>query len=90
MQFYKYLVLLTLGVTTLELKFPKTPVPDKETNYYCMLFELPTDKDYHIIADQPILDNRYTIHHMLLYACPAGSRSIPFQPRGLEYSSLPY
>lgn len=51
------------------LKFPKTPVPMEETNYYCMAFEFPQDGDYHMIATEPIIDNVHVMHHILLFGC---------------------
>ncbi|KAK3089057.1 hypothetical protein FSP39_000478 [Pinctada imbricata] len=51
------------------LRFPETPVPAVETTYLCMTFDLPNDTDYHLIATQPIINNEYVMHHILLYGC---------------------
>ena len=44
-------------------------VPDTETTYMCMTFDLPSETSYHIIADEPIVDNANAVHHMLIYGC---------------------
>ena len=51
-------------------------MPAKETNYFCMLFDLPADQDYHIIGDQPFLDNLEVMHHILVYGCDIISKSV--------------
>ncbi|KAK3102605.1 hypothetical protein FSP39_012588, partial [Pinctada imbricata] len=51
------------------LRFPRTKVPDKPTNYRCISFDLPTDADYHMIAFEPIIDNSDVLHHIALYGC---------------------
>ena len=35
----------------------------------CMTFDLPSEASYHIIADEPIVDNANAVHHMLIYGC---------------------
>ena len=44
-------------------------MPARVTTYYCKTFLLPHDKDYHIVATEPFLDNKQVIHHMILYGC---------------------
>ncbi|XP_048748779.1 tyramine beta-hydroxylase-like [Ostrea edulis] len=56
-------------VKNITLRYPETAVPNLETNYFCMTFELPQDGDYHMIATQPYIDNEYIMHHILLYGC---------------------
>ncbi len=53
----------------LDIKFPSTTIPTTETNYMCMLFDMPLDADYHLFGWEAILDNVNVIHHMLVYAC---------------------
>ena len=55
------------------MNFPLTAVPAKETTYMCMTFDLPQDGDFHVIADQPNIDNEYVAHHILIYGCDNGS-----------------
>ncbi|CAG5125662.1 unnamed protein product, partial [Candidula unifasciata] len=62
-------VLNNSDVHTLELRFNQTKVPPSETNYYCMTFDLPSDQDYHIIANEPIIDKVNILHHMVMYGC---------------------
>lgn len=52
------------------LRMEDTKVPGMETTYMCTMFDLPTDEDYHMIANTPYIDNEYVMHHMLLYGCP--------------------
>ncbi|BFZ15699.1 hypothetical protein BsWGS_18738 [Bradybaena similaris] len=56
-------------VRILNIKFNQTKVPAVETSYYCMTFDLPSDQDYHIIANEPIIDKVNILHHMVLYGC---------------------
>ncbi|GFS21257.1 dopamine beta-hydroxylase [Elysia marginata] len=62
----------SLAIRTIDLRFPSTPIPPTETNYYCMTFNLPSDQDYHIVANEGIIDNANVLHHQLLYACEGG------------------
>ena len=48
---------------------PEQPVPAVETTYTCMSFEFPTDQEYHMVANQPYIDNIDVMHHILLYGC---------------------
>lgn len=54
------------------IRFPNTSVPNFETNYFCMTFDLPTDGDYHVIAMTPVIDNVNVMHHILLFGCDSG------------------
>ncbi|XP_059152468.1 uncharacterized protein LOC131938453 isoform X2 [Physella acuta] len=47
-------------------------VPQKETTYMCQIFDLDsliTPWDYHMIAVEPVIDNDYVLHHMVLFGC---------------------
>ena len=55
-------------ITKVELMIPRTKIPANETNYFCHAFDLPNDKDYHLIASESRLDNPLT-HHIDVYAC---------------------
>ncbi|OWF46130.1 tyramine beta-hydroxylase-like [Mizuhopecten yessoensis] len=57
------------GMQNITVRFPMTAVPANETNYYCMLFELPTDEDYHMVATTPYIDNEEVMHHIILFGC---------------------
>ncbi|KAJ8302751.1 hypothetical protein KUTeg_019147 [Tegillarca granosa] len=57
------------GVKNITLRFPLVKVARKETTYVCMLFKLPTDGDYQIIGEKPIIANDYVLHHMVLFGC---------------------
>ncbi|KAJ8300061.1 hypothetical protein KUTeg_021580, partial [Tegillarca granosa] len=58
-----------VGMKNITIKFPTTKVPNTETNYYCMAFDLPQDNDYHLTATIPHIDNANVIHHILLFGC---------------------
>ena len=45
-------------------------VPAKETTYQCQYFELPNDRDYHLIASEPYIDNANVMHHIAVMGCP--------------------
>ncbi|XP_005109973.1 tyramine beta-hydroxylase, partial [Aplysia californica] len=63
---------------TLNITFPPTPVPAKETTYICQVFEIP-EGDFHMVATQPIIYNEGVLHHMSLFGC-AGDEEITNQP----------
>ncbi|XP_050408482.1 tyramine beta-hydroxylase [Patella vulgata] len=57
------------GTQRMDLRINLTSVPNKETTYICMTFDLPSDEEYHMIATKPIINESRVMHHMLLYAC---------------------
>ena len=58
-------------VQHLDLTFsPGTVVDTDKTSHYCQIFRLPTDKEYHLIGEQPLIDNHDVTHHISLRACP--------------------
>ncbi|XP_046560664.1 dopamine beta-hydroxylase-like [Haliotis rubra] len=61
------------GVQKRILRFPLTAIPDNETTYRCMTFDLDESQDYHMIATKPEIDNFHITHHMLLYGCHDGA-----------------
>ncbi|BFZ04320.1 hypothetical protein BsWGS_07359 [Bradybaena similaris] len=53
---------------------PFTRVPAKKTSYICATFNIyklgvPRDKDFHIVAVTPVIDNKQVVHHMALFGC---------------------
>ena len=34
-----------------------------------MAFDMPGDTDYHMIANQPTIDNKHVMHHIVLFGC---------------------
>ena len=57
------------GVTSIDLLIDQVAIPATETTYLCMTFDLPSDTSYHLIADEPILDNARALHHMFVSGC---------------------
>ncbi|XP_067662438.1 tyramine beta-hydroxylase-like isoform X1 [Haliotis asinina] len=57
------------GVKRQIMKIPRTVVPDKETTYMCMTFDLDQSQEYHMIATKPEIDNADVIHHITLFGC---------------------
>jgi len=53
----------------LTLTLDETNVPTEQNGHICQTFDIPSDKDYHLFATQPIIDNQNVIHHMFLYGC---------------------
>ncbi|XP_033732467.1 tyramine beta-hydroxylase-like isoform X2 [Pecten maximus] len=58
-----------VGMKSVTIRMPETVVPTVATVYYCMLVELPTDGDYHLVSFEPAIDNVYVNHHILIFGC---------------------
>ena len=61
-------------VQKLTLELPMTTLPVKDTTYYCKLIALPADRDYHIIAAEPIIRSD-VVHHIDVYGCTDKGKS---------------
>ncbi|KAJ8300821.1 hypothetical protein KUTeg_022340 [Tegillarca granosa] len=57
------------GMMNKTIRFPETQVPPTQTNYYCMTFDLPNDGDFHLVGTTPHIDNKYVMHHILIFGC---------------------
>ncbi|XP_076456030.1 tyramine beta-hydroxylase-like [Babylonia areolata] len=75
-------------VRNVTLRFPATQVPNTETNYFCMTFDLPDDREYHMVAYEPYIDNAEVMHHILVYGCEGDNAALS-QPTacGMEAGS---
>lgn len=73
------------GMKTLDIRIPQTKIPPTETNYYCMLVDLPQDQEYHLAATTPIINNSEIIHHMLLFGCSESKSNYSNIPRNTPY-----
>ena len=51
------------------IRLPQTPVPAKTTTFQCMVFDFPSDKDYHVTAFTPHIDNKNIAHHIVIFGC---------------------
>ncbi|XP_060084217.1 tyramine beta-hydroxylase-like [Ylistrum balloti] len=71
------------GMQNITVRFPETEVPSTATNYYCMLFELPSDDDYHMVATVPFIDNEEVMHHMILFGCDETNKEITDTPMNI-------
>ncbi|OWF52617.1 tyramine beta-hydroxylase-like [Mizuhopecten yessoensis] len=58
-----------VGTKSITVRFPEMAVPPTSTSSYCMLLDLPTDGDYHLVANTPYINNEEVTHQILLYAC---------------------
>ncbi|KAH9503110.1 hypothetical protein Btru_069976 [Bulinus truncatus] len=60
-------------VHTLNISLPEgTKVPAKPTTYMCQIYDfenLAPHGDYQLIAVEPLLVNKYVMHHMVLFGC---------------------
>lgn len=72
------------NVTNITLRFTRTQIPSKVTNYYCQAFKLPIDKDYHLIAHEPLIDNAEVMHHALVFGCEKEPQTSHFTVRLLS------
>ncbi|XP_060600292.1 dopamine beta-hydroxylase-like [Ruditapes philippinarum] len=57
------------GMKKKDLRFPQTPIPGVDTSYTCMVYDLPTDGDFHLASTTPIINNTDIVHHMILFGC---------------------
>ena len=64
-------------IQNITLRFPPTAVPNTETNYMCMTFDLPDDDLYQLVATEPFIDNAQVMHHMILHGCDGGKLTVP-------------
>ena len=46
-------------------------IPIKKLTYMCMVVNVPTEGDFHMIANIPLVSNREVVCHMALYGCDA-------------------
>ncbi|XP_070174485.1 tyramine beta-hydroxylase-like [Littorina saxatilis] len=67
-------------VQNITFRFSPTSVPNTETNYFCMTFDLPDDDVYHLVATQPYIDNEQVMHHVILYGCDSDGATPPSIP----------
>ncbi|XP_053381030.1 uncharacterized protein LOC123555574 isoform X2 [Mercenaria mercenaria] len=56
------------GTFNFTVRLPETAVPAKETTYMCYTFEVPSNES-HVVAYEPIIDNDYVMHHMVVFKC---------------------
>lgn len=67
---------LYLGVRQQPARLELTAVPAKETTYICKIFEFEDNaNDYHLIATEPIINNSYILHHIVIFGCEDGGHS---------------
>ena len=57
------------GVHPVTFRLSKTAVPAEPTVYMCQAFWFPTDRDYHIVAIEPVKDNQNILHHITDREC---------------------
>jgi hypothetical protein len=51
------------------MRFDKTKVPAAETTYMCQMFDIPSEGDWHVIGNIPLIDNANVMHHTVVYLC---------------------
>lgn len=68
-------------VHSLNLTLPAaTRVPAKETTYMCQIYDfekLVPQGDYHLVAVEPLIDNKYVMHHIVLFGCRDDETATP-------------
>ncbi|XP_071097402.1 DBH-like monooxygenase protein 1 [Haliotis cracherodii] len=67
-------------VLNFTIRFPETEVPAEDTTYICMIFDVPSDRDYHYIASKPLIDNDNVMHHVVVYGCTDTTEALPKAP----------
>merc|ERR1719197_11636 len=63
------------GAQTLDVTVTDYPIPVVKTTYYNFMMELPTDKQYHMIAAEPVVANNNDehLHHFVAYFCTSNT-----------------
>ena len=56
------------GTESITLQVERTDIPVQDTTYWCKLFDLPSDREYHVIAADPMITSD-VLHHIDVYAC---------------------
>ncbi|XP_053375721.1 dopamine beta-hydroxylase-like [Mercenaria mercenaria] len=51
------------------VRLSESDVPAEETTYICQVLDVPSDKDYHLVAAEPYIDNVNVMHHIIVYGC---------------------
>ncbi|XP_060070703.1 tyramine beta-hydroxylase-like [Ylistrum balloti] len=74
-------------VIPFEIRLQKTKVPAVDTTYTCMNFAFPADKDYHVIADESVIDNHHVIHHIIIFGCLDIAQNF-IHPMNTQYDCL--
>ena len=68
-QFASVFCRLLTDTVNVTLQITRTKVPSSDTTYVCQVFDLPSDKPYHMFGTKPIIDNPYVMHHTIMYGC---------------------
>ncbi len=55
-------------ITKLEMMIPRIKIPAKETAFKCYAFNIPIDREYNLVASEPMLDSPL-LHHITVYGC---------------------
>ncbi|KAI9002470.1 PHM/PNGase F domain-containing protein [Hyaloraphidium curvatum] len=62
---------LPADVLNVTIATPPVVVPRNKTTMYCYsLHQLPSDRPYHVIREEPVITSKRA-HHMILYSCTA-------------------
>ncbi|KAL4218663.1 hypothetical protein ACF0H5_021252 [Mactra antiquata] len=60
------------------VRMPKgTPVEARETIYKCVTFDFPQTGDFHLVANEPIIDNVDVMHHTIIFGCSGTETKYP-------------
>ncbi|XP_060566803.1 dopamine beta-hydroxylase-like isoform X1 [Ruditapes philippinarum] len=68
-------------IKVVDVRLNKSSVPAVETTYMCQVLDLPVDKDYHLVAGKPFIDNADVMHHIVVYGCTDDAK---FEPKHLS------
>ena len=67
---YDYHLIFAADVIAQTFRMTHNKVPAQETTYQCQYMELSNDRDYHLIASEPYIDNANVMHHIIFRGCP--------------------
>ncbi|XP_069108614.1 uncharacterized protein [Argopecten irradians] len=70
------------------LRLPRVQIPTRFQSGVCMVFNLPTNGDFHLIGGTPVIDNRDAVQQMFVYGCDEGT-TVPVTLRPYACDGMP-
>ncbi|XP_060076206.1 uncharacterized protein LOC132555864 [Ylistrum balloti] len=76
------------NIYTWMLRLPRVQIPRRFQSGVCMVFNLPTNGEFHLIGGTPMIDNRDAVQQMFVYGCDEGT-TVPVTSRPYACDGMP-